>query len=273
MENLPLASKNNHPDNTVISLNGLSIGAKEIVMIAGPCAVEDLETLRVIGKSLKSLGIKILRGGAFKPRTSPYSFQGLGQLGLKYLAEVKKEFNLLITTEVMQLEDIKEVSKVADILQVGSRHMQNYPLLKALGKIKKPILLKRGMMASISELLMSAEYILKEGNSQVILCERGIRSFSEFTRFTLDLSAVPILKKITHLPVIIDPSHASGCWDLIEPLSKGALACGADGLLIEIHPNPEKSLSDGEQSLKLEKFKRIFKELKRISKALKRNII
>jgi 3-deoxy-7-phosphoheptulonate synthase len=240
--------------------------------MAGPCAVESHEQLLVTARAVKQAGAKVLRGGAFKPRTSPYSFQGLGVEGLKLLAEARKETGLPVVTEVIAPEMVPLVSTYADILQIGARNMHNYSLLHAVGEIQRPVLLKRGMMSTIEELLMAAEYILSHGNDRVILCERGIRTFEPYTRNTIDISAVPLLKKLTHLPVIVDPSHATGKWELVGPVSKAAIAAGADGLIIEVHPSPEQALSDGPQSLRPERFEALMEELDPIAKAVGRTL-
>jgi 3-deoxy-7-phosphoheptulonate synthase len=257
-----LASREFHKKDTIIEVNGVKIGEGYFVIMAGPCSVESKEQLLITGKFIKQLGAKILRGAIFKPRTSPYSFLGLGKEGLNILKEVKEELKIPIITEVLSPEEVDIVSEVSDILQIGTRNMFNYRLLQKVGKIDKPVLLKRNFSAKISEFLNCAEYILKEGNNKVILCERGIRTFdSEFTRNTLDLSAIPILKKETHLPVIVDPSHGTGRRDIIIPMSKAAVAAGADGLLIEVHPKPEEALSDGFQSITFDMFENLIREL------------
>jgi len=243
-----------------------------VVVMAGPCVVENKKQIFETAQQVKAAGAKILRGGAFKPRTSPYSFQGLEEEGLKLLAQAGEETGLLVVTEVMSVNQIELVGKYTDIFQVGARNMQNFVLLKELGKIRKPILLKRGMSATLEELLLSAEYILSQGNDQVILCERGIRTFENYTRNTLDLSAVPALKLLSHLPVIVDPSHATGKWRLVSPMSKAAIAVGADGLLIEVHPDPKSSLSDGAQTLKIDTFTQLMKELSPIVWAVGREL-
>lgn len=253
-----------HPEDTVIDVKGVKIGGGNITVMAGPCSVESEDQLMSIARSVKAAGAHILRGGAYKPRTSPYSFQGLGEEGLKILKKASEETGMPIVTEVMCQDSFDIVEKYADILQIGARNMQNFPLLKRAGKSNKPILLKRGLSATIEELLMSAEYIMAEGNTQVILCERGIRTFETYTRNTLDLSAVPAIKELSHLPVIVDPSHASGRWAMITPLSKAAIAVGTDGLMIEVHNDPENALSDGAQSLKPEKFEQLIKEIDKI---------
>lgn len=267
-----LVSRQFRHENTVINAGGVKIGGKKVVVMAGPCSVEDRDLLIQIAKSVKKSGASILRGGAFKPRTSPYSFQGLGEEGLKYLKEARQKTGLPILTEIMDVRDLPLIERYADILQVGARNMQNYNLLKEVGLSKKPVLLKRGMSSTIKELLMSAEYILSNGNFNVMLCERGIRTFEEETRFTLDLSAVPVLKKLTHLPIVVDPSHATGKWGYVAPMSKAAVAAGCDGILVEVHPKPEEALSDGVQSLLPENFNTLVKELKSIAKAVGRDI-
>ncbi|MGC9164175.1 MAG: 3-deoxy-7-phosphoheptulonate synthase [Thermoprotei archaeon] len=249
-------------DKTVIDINGVRIGEKPIV-IAGPCSVESEEQVVQIAKFVKEHGASMLRGGAFKPRTSPYSFQGLGEKGLMYLKKASEITGLPIVTEVLDPRDVKLVEKYADMLQIGARNMQNFPLLKEVGRSFKPVLLKRGFGATIEELLSAAEYIMKEGNMNVILCERGIRTFETSTRFTLDIAAVPVLKELTHLPVIVDPSHAAGKRSLVPPLAKAALAAGADGIIVEVHQDPDHALSDGLQSLTLDGFKDMMEELKR----------
>lgn len=270
MKPYKLASLEFKAEATVIKINGKGIGDGSFTIIAGPCAVESKEQILEIAHFIKECGGHILRGGAFKPRTSPYSFQGLGIEGLKYLAEAKEETGLPIVSEVLTPEDVKIVSDYVDILQIGARNMQNYSLLKAVSNISKPVLLKRGMMCTIEEFLLAAEYILKGGNNQVILCERGIRTFETSLRNTLDISAVPFIKANSHLPIIVDPSHATGRRDLVPPLAKAALAAGADGIMIEIHKEPEKAKSDGPQSLHFPTFKNLVKELNEIYSAIKR---
>ena len=267
-----LASRDFKVEDTTINVRGNIIGGKKIQVIAGPCAVENRTILMSIAEKVKSAGATFIRGGAFKPRTSPYSFQGLGEEGLKYLSDVRKKTGLPVVTELMDPRDIEVILKYADIIQIGARNMQNFRLLLEVGACKKPVLLKRGLSATIKEFLMAAEYIMSRGNQEVILCERGIRTFETATRNTLDLSAVPVLKQLTHLPVIVDPSHGVGKWDLVTPMSKGAVAVGADGLLIEVHTNPEEALSDGEQSLKPDAFKKLMEELKPIAAAIGREI-
>ena len=241
-----------------------------MAVIAGPCSIESEEQLREVAKKIKTSGAVILRGGAFKPRSSPYAFQGLGQEGLKILKKTSDQFGIATATEVMDTRDVELVAKYSDCLQIGARNMQNFSLLKEVGQTKKPVILKRGLSCTIKELLMSAEYILSGGNFNVILCERGIRTFEDFTRNTLDISAVPIIKMLSHLPIIVDPSHAAGRWGLVSPLSKAAVIAGADGLLIEVHPNPQEALSDGSQQLTPEHFAALMKELAGVAKLVKR---
>jgi 3-deoxy-7-phosphoheptulonate synthase len=265
-----LASRETKEGNTVIRVGDVEIGGPKFVVIAGPCAVESEEQLMESAFVVKKGGASMLRGGAFKPRTSPYSFQGLGEEGLKILAGAREKTGLPVVTEVMSAPDVELVETYADVLQVGARNTQNFALLKAVGQAKKPVLLKRGMMTTLEELLMSAEYILSEGNDEVILCERGIRTFETAMRNTLDISAVPVLKDKTHLPVIVDPSHAIGQWKFVLPLAKAAVAVGADGLLIEVHPDPQHALSDGPQSLKPEKFYKLMDEIESIAKIVRK---
>lgn len=267
-----LVSREFKSENTQIGLNGNVFGGRKIQVIAGPCAVEGREILEEIASAVSGLGVAFIRGGAFKPRTSPYSFQGLGEKGLKLLAGVKEKTGMMVVTELMDPRDAPLVCKYADIIQIGTRNMQNFRLLTEVGNIDKPVILKRGFSATIKEFLMSAEYIVSEGNEEVILCERGIRTFETETRNTLDISAVPLLKKLTHLPVIVDPSHAVGRVDLVPAMSRAAVAAGADGLLIEVHSQPENALSDGSQSLKPDAFSKLMEELKLIAKAVGREI-
>ena len=267
-----LASREVKPSNSVIQADGVAIGGPAITIIAGPCSVESKEQICTTANLVKSSGANFLRGGAYKPRTSPYSFQGLEENGLKLLAAAKEVSGLPIVTEVMNPREIDLVAKYADIIQVGARNMQNFSLLKELGKINKPILLKRGMMNTIKEFLMSAEYVLSEGNQQVILCERGIRTFETATRNTLDISCIPVLKKETHLPIIIDPSHATGHWEMVESMSRASIAAGADGLIIEVHPDPVNAFSDGPQSLKPEKFSRLMENLRPFAELMGRTL-
>jgi 3-deoxy-7-phosphoheptulonate synthase len=257
-----LASREAKPGDTVVRVGEVEIGGPDFVVMAGPCSIESEEQLMESAYVVKKGGGHILRGGAYKPRTSPYSFQGLEEEGLKLLKKVRDKMELPVITEVMNTTEVELVEEHADILQIGTRNVQNFPLLKRVGQCRKPVLLKRGMMTTIEELLMSAEYILSAGNDQVILCERGIRTFETATRNTLDLSAVPVLKELSHLPVIVDPSHATGHWKYVLPLAKAALAVGADGLLVEVHPQPEKALCDGSQSLKPEKFYQMMEDLR-----------
>jgi len=267
-----LASRDFKPYDTVIEIAGHPVGGKQLTIIAGPCAVESREQILETAQLVKEAGAHMLRGGAFKPRTSPYSFQGLGEEALVYLAEARERTGLPIVTEVMSPEQVPLVAKYADILQIGTRNMQNYALLHAVGEAGFPVLLKRGMMSTIEELLMSAEYILSHGNHKVILCERGIRTFETYTRNTLDINAIPVLKELTHLPVIVDPSHATGKWSLVSAVSRASIAAGADGLIIEVHPNPEKALSDGGQSLRAARFAELMKQLARVSDAVGRTL-
>lgn len=267
-----LASREFKSFDTTVKVKDVVIGGKEVVVMAGPCVVENEKQIFETAQQVKAAGAKILRGGAFKPRTSPYSFQGLGEEGLKLLAQAGEEAGLAVVTEVMSVNQIDLIAKYTDIFQVGARNMQNFVLLQELGKIKKPILLKRGLSATIEELLLSAEYILSEGNYEVILCERGIRTFENYTRNTLDLSAIPAIKRLSHLPIIVDPSHATGKWRLVSPMAKAAIAAGADGLLIEVHPDPKSSLSDGAQTLRLDTFTQLMKELSPIVQAVGREL-
>ena len=264
MERLRLVSRDNQTRDTVVQVGDINIGSGSKVYIAGPCSVEDEEQIREIALAIKG-SAHILRGGVYKPRTSPYSFQGLGQEGLSLLRQAGRLVGLPIVTEVMSESEVEMVADSVDMLQIGARNMQNYALLRKVGAQQKPVLLKRGVAATLEELLFSAEYILAGGNSQVVLCERGIRTFSHtFTRNTLDISAVPILKHLTHLPVVVDPSHGSGDWNLIEPLAKAAMAAGADGLMIEVHSRPDQALSDGPQSLKPEKYRALIEKIRRL---------
>lgn len=273
LEPYKLASRNCKPENSGINIGkGIVVGGNRIIVMAGPCSVENRKTLLDIAEKVKKSGALVLRGGAFKPRTSPYSFQGLGEEGLKYLSEAKKKTGLRIITELMDIRTLEMVMKYTDIIQIGARNMQNFDLLKEVGRTKTPVLLKRGIANTIKEFLMSAEYLLAGGNSNVILCERGIRTFENFTRFTLDISAVPVIKSLSHLPVVVDPSHGTGKWGLVEPVSFAAIAAGADGLLIEVHPKPEEAFSDGEQSLLPEKFDKLMKRAVKIAKAVGRSL-
>lgn len=267
-----LASRDFQPEDSKIPVNGHVFGGNKVIVMAGPCSVESLEQMRETAVAVREAGAHLLRGGAFKPRTSPYSFQGMGEAGLKIMAQVREETGLHIVTEVMAPDQVELVSKYADVLQIGTRNMQNYALLNAVGQTNMPVLLKRGMMSTIEELLMSAEYIMSNGNHKVILCERGIRTFEKYTRNTLDINAVPVLKELTHLPVVVDPSHATGKWTLVKAASKAAVAAGADGLIIEVHPNPAEASSDGEQSLKPQRFAELMVEVRRVAEAVGRTV-
>ncbi len=267
-----LSSREFHPRDTIVKINGVAIGGNEIVVMAGPCAVESEEQLLATAQAVKAAGATVLRGGAFKPRTSPYQFRGLGESGLKILAQAGKETRMPIITEVMSPDHVDLVAKYADILQIGARNMQNFILLDEVGKTKKPVLLKRGLSSNIQEWLLAAEYVLAQGNEQVILCERGIRTFETYTRNTMDLSAIPIIEKVSHLPIIADPSHATGKWYLVIPLALAAVAAGADGLLIEVHPNPDMALADGPQSLTFDNFRLLMSQLLPIAQARNRKL-
>ncbi len=267
-----LASREFRPEDSVFPLDGVQVGGDEIFIIAGPCSVESRSQLLETAHAVREAGAHALRGGAFKPRTSPYSFQGLGEAGLEFLAEARQATGLPIVTEVMTPEQISLVARYADVLQVGARNMQNYALLHAVGESQQSVLLKRGMMASIEELLMAAEYILSHGNRRVILCERGIRTFEDATRNTTDINAVPVLKALTHLPVILDPSHSTGHWQYVNAIARAAIAAGADGLIVEVHPHPELALSDGGQSLKPERFVELVTQVKDIAQAVGRSL-
>lgn len=268
-----LVSREFKKEPSVIDLGkGVKIGGEKLIVMAGPCAIENLETLFEVAKEVKKAGACVLRGGAFKPRTSPYAFQGLGEEGLKYLKKAGDELGLVTVTEVMDTRDVALVAKYADVLQIGARNMQNFNLLKEVGLTKKPVLLKRGLSSTIKELLMSAEYILAGGNFNVVLCERGIRTFEDSTRNTLDISSVPVVKQLSHLPIIIDPSHAAGKWGLVTPLARAAVAVGADGLIIEVHSHPEDAVSDGVQSLLPLNFSNLMQDLKTLAKAVGREI-
>jgi 3-deoxy-7-phosphoheptulonate synthase len=261
-----------HPEDTIINVRGQNIGGTKLAVMAGPCSVESEEQLIGIAKRIKESGAGFLRGGAYKPRTSPYSFQGMGERGLEILKAAREETGLPIVTEIMSPSLVEKFVEDVDVIQIGARNMQNFDLLKEVGKTKTPILLKRGLSATVEEFLMSAEYIMSEGNDNVILCERGIRTFETYTRNTLDLSIVPVIKKLSHLPVIIDPSHAGGMWVLVEPLAKAAVAVGADGLMIEVHNDPANAKSDGAQSLKPEKFDALMNSLRGIAEAVDKEI-
>ncbi len=267
-----LVSREMKNDNTVISIGDVTIGGGKIAIMAGPCSVETEDGLLRVAKEVKNQGVAFLRGGAFKPRTSPYSFQGLGKEGLEYLKKAKDKYGLLVVSELMDPRDMDLVCEYADVIQIGARNMQNFRLLKEVGKQPKPVLLKRGISATLKELLMSAEYIASEGNTDIILCERGIRTFETATRNTLDLSAIPALRKLTHLPIIVDPSHGAGYSDLVEPMSLAAVAAGADGLLIEVHDNPEQAMCDGQQSLTKEAFSELMAKLAKVASAVGREV-
>jgi 3-deoxy-7-phosphoheptulonate synthase len=268
----PLTSRRARATDTIVAVGDTWIGGGSLALMAGPCAVEDRAQMRTVAEALCQAGVKILRGGAFKPRTSPYSFQGLGRGGLEILAEVGAEFGLAVVTEVVRPEDVSLVAGYADILQIGSRNMQNFSLLDAVGSSTRPVLLKRGMMSTVEEWLMSAEYILAHGNYKVMLCERGIRTFETLTRNTFDINAIPLLKSLTHLPVVADPSHGTGKWELVGPVARAAVAAGADGLIIEVHPHPSRALSDGAQSLKPDTFARLMDELRAVAQAVGRTL-
>ncbi len=267
-----LASKEVKQEKSVIKVGSLSIGSDLFCVIAGPCAVESREQIMETAEFVKKVGAHILRGGAYKPRTSPYSFQGMEIKGLELLKEASEKYGIPIITEAVTVEQVPVVADYSDIIQIGARNMQNFGLLRAVGKLNKPVLLKRGMMSTINEWLMSAEYIISEGNPDVILCERGIRTFETETRNTLDIQAVPVVNKYSHLPVIVDPSHASGSWDLVIPMARAVVASGADGLMVEVHPNPAEALSDGAQSLKFSKFEQLMKEIKPIVEVMGRKL-
>ena len=265
-----LANRAFHPEDTVVDVSGVKVGSGNMAYIAGPCSVETYEQVLSIAKDIKAAGANMLRGGAFKPRTSPYSFQGLGPEGLDILCAVKEEVGLPIVTELMSPEYLDVFNEKVDLIQIGARNMQNFDLLKQLGQVDRPILLKRGLNATYEEWIMSAEYIMASGNENVILCERGIRTFETYTRNTLDLQSVPVLRKLTHLPIIIDPSHAGGKWWLVDSMAKASVAAGADGLMIEVHNNPEAALCDGAQSLKPEKYSELLKDVKQIADIIHR---
>ena len=268
-----MASREFHPDDTVVEVGNIAIGGQGVVVMAGPCAVESREQIMETAWAVREAGAVILRGGAFKPRTSPYSFQGMGEEGLRLLAEAREQTGLLVVTEVMSPGDLRLVSTYADILQIGARNMQNYALLHAVGEAHKPVLLKRGMMSTMEEWLMSAEYILSHGNGRVMMCERGIRTFETYTRNTFDINAVAMLKQLTHLPIIADSSHGTGLWELVTPVARGAVAAGADGLIVEVHPRPEEAESDGRQSLKPKRFAELVREVAQIAEAVGRYLV
>ena len=267
-----LASREMRAEPTRVVVDDVVVGGPRVVVMAGPCSVESREQLFEVAQRVKGVGATVLRGGAFKPRTSPYAFQGLEEEGLRLLAEARKATGLPIVTEVMEPDRVELVAAYADIIQIGARNVQNFSLLRRVAECGKPVLLKRGMATSVQEWLLSAEYILAGGNPNVILCERGIRTFETATRFTLDLNAVPVVRKLSHLPVMVDPSHGTGHWDYVEPMARAAVACGADGLLIEVHPKPEEALSDGPQSLKPERFARLMESLGAVARAVGREL-
>ena len=267
-----LASRDFKPTDTIIRVNDALIGGDNVTFMAGPCSVESREQTFEVARQLRDMGVKIMRGGAFKPRTSPYSFQGMGEDGLQILADVREELGMSIITEVMAPDEVALVARYADILQIGTRNMQNYRLLEEAGRQSKPVLLKRGMSSTIEELLLAAEYILAQGNTQVMLCERGIRTFEKATRSTFDINAIPVLKTLTHLPVIADPSHGTGRWDLVAPVSLAAVAAGADGIIIEVHSHPELAMSDGGQSLRPENCARLIDSVRKVAEAVGRGV-
>lgn len=267
-----LVSREMKNEDTIINMNGNSIGKNELTIIAGPCSVESRQQIFDIAGELKEMGIKFLRAGAYKPRTSPYSFQGLKEKGLEYLSDVKKELGMMIVTEAKDNNHLDLISEVADIIQIGARNMQNFSLLEEVGQLPNTILLKRGLAATIEDLLMSAEYILSQGNYNVILCERGIRTFETQTRNTLDLNAIPVIKKLSHLPIIVDPSHGVGIWDKVTPMAMAAVACGADGLMIEVHNHPDEALSDGFQSLTPKNFKNLLNKVEQIAPVIDKKL-
>lgn len=268
-----LASREMHPSDSLVSIDGLTVGGPEIVIMAGPCSVEDRQQLLETAYAVRESGATILRGGAFKPRTSPYSFQGLREQGLRLLAEARLETGLKVITEAMSPEQVPLVAEYADIIQLGARNMQNYELLRAAGEAGRPVLLKRGLMATIEEWLMSAEYLLSVGNENVLLCERGIRSFERYTRNTTDINAIPVVKELSHLPVILDPSHSTGKWQYVSAVARAGVAAGADGLLVEVHPRPEEALSDGAQSLRPERFADMVRQVRQVAQAVGRELL
>ena len=267
-----LVGREAKPEKSVIDVKGVKIGGREIVIMAGPCSVESRDQVLETATVVQQAGAKMLRGGAFKPRTSPYDFQGLEEEGLKLLAEAREKTGLKIVTELMDAHHLDIIEEYTDMIQIGARNTQNFFLLKAVGRSRKPILLKRGMSTTIKELLMSAEYIMSQGNYNVVLCERGIRTFETYTRNTLDLNAIPVIQRLSHLPIIVDPSHGTGRWDIVGPMSRASLAAGADGLIIEVHPFPDQAVSDGAQSLKPERFRSLMKELRQIAQVMGREI-
>jgi 3-deoxy-7-phosphoheptulonate synthase len=267
-----LVSREVKAEDSLVEIGGVRVGGPDFVLVAGPCAVESREQIRAVARAVKKAGAHLLRGGAFKPRTSPYSFQGLGEEGLKFLAEARDETGLPVVTEAVDVEGVDLVERYADAIQIGARNMQNFSLLRRVGKARKPVVLKRGMSATLEEFLMSAEYILSEGNYQVVLCERGVRTFSDFSRNTLDLAVVPAVKKISHLPIFVDPSHGTGRREKVAPLSRAAAAVGADGLMVEVHNDPDRALSDGPQSITPEMFEVLVKDLRQIAPVIGRRL-
>lgn len=272
VEPFKLVGKTFKPESSIINIKGIEVGGRSLAIIAGPCAVESEEQIMETAIFLKSQGVQFLRGGAYKPRTSPYSFQGLGEEGLKLLAQVRKETGLLIVSEVVSHDSLEKAMEYVDVVQIGARNMQNFDLLQRVGRTKMPVILKRGLSSNIEEWLNAAEYIMNEGNYNIILCERGIRTFETYTRNTLDLSSVPIIKETSHLPIIVDPSHGTGKWNLVTPMARAGIAAGADGLMIEVHPNPQVALSDGNQSLNFESFSILMDEIRKIAPILKREL-
>ena len=272
VEPYKLASKQTHPEKTIIEVNGIKIGSEQLAIMSGPCSVESEEQMDQAAKALSEIGVKILRGGAFKPRTGPYAFQGLGTEGLDILRKTAKKYSMATITEVLDIRHLDEICEKCDMLQIGARNMQNFQLLKEVGKRKNPVMLKRGMSATIDEFLLAAEYIISNGNENVILCERGIRTFEKKTRNTLALATVPLVKELSHLPIIVDPTHGTGKKSLIEAMSKAAIACGADGLMIEVHPNPEVAKSDAQQQLTPDEFKKLYKNLEAIAAAVNKKL-
>jgi 3-deoxy-7-phosphoheptulonate synthase len=267
-----LVSRETKPENTVLDIGGVEVGGRTLTLMAGPCSVESREQILDLARAVKAAGVQFLRGGAFKPRTSPYAFQGLGEEALEYLAEARAETGLKIVTEIVSIADVDQLVEYADVLQIGARNCQNYALLSAVGEAGIPVLLKRGMSTLISEYLQAAEYVMSKGNYNVILCERGIRTFETATRFTLDLNAVPVIKAQSHLPIICDPSHGTGYWHYVTAMARASIAAGADGLMIEVHADPDRAFSDGAQSLKPEKFVRLLEEVRRIAGAVDRTL-
>jgi 3-deoxy-7-phosphoheptulonate synthase len=266
-----MTSRDMHPQDTIVSLDGVKIGGPQIIIMAGPCSVETRTQIVETALAVKEAGADVLRGGAFKPRSSPYSFQGLGEEGLQLLAEAREASGLPFVTEVMAPEQVSLVARYADMLQIGARNMQNYALLQAVGKVETPVLLKRGMMSTIEELLMSAEYILASGNPRVALCERGIRTFEKYTRNTTDINAIPVIKELSHLPIILDPSHGTGKWEYVTAVARAGIAAGADGLIVEVHPHPEEAWSDGAQSLTPERFAKLVTQVHKIAEDVERS--